>query len=425
MQGQSSASPRGGAENAPSPIIARSAMVATSSWKLAIDLAEPALFGPGSPSSPPDILFVFANDRWQPHYAELLSDLRRRTGACTIVGGSGSGVLADKHEAEGVPALSCMALWTNGVTATPVRLHQGSPALFDEPNRWHQRSGLAPGKVRGILLFADPYRMDSTALSDGLHQCYPDVPIVGGMMSASEHRRKTWLFLDDQVYDDGGVALFLGGVISLVPMVSHGTEPVGEAWTVTSVDRSTILEISSRPALDVLLDTAEAQLGEKRRDEDLFGEWMIGFAINEYQDEFGRGDFLVRGMIGGDRERNGIVIGGMPRVGQTIQFQRRDPALAGVDLRQHLLDLRARLTHTPPAAGLLFTCNGRGQELFGKPNHDSEAVTALFPDIPIAGLFCNGEIGPAGPKGTPALNGFSATLAMIVPDSTASSAKRR
>ena len=94
------------------------------------------------------------------------------------------------------------------------------------------------------------------------------------------------------------------------------------------------------------------------------------------------------------------------------------PTLADVDLRQHLIDLRAGLRGASPAAALLFTCNGRGEEMFGEPHHDAEVVDAMLPGVPVAGGFCNGEIGPAGPKGIPTLHGFTATLGLIVPDST-------
>ncbi len=277
------------------------------------------------------------------------------------------------------------------------------------------RPASIPSGVRGIVLLADPYRMDAHALVAGLYRCYPGVPVVGGMTSASEHRRQTWVFLDGHVYDEGGVALLLEGAVSLVPVVSHGAEPVGEAWTVTKVDRNVLLEISNRPALDVLLDTAREVQGVRRREDFPFGDWLVGFAANEYQDGFDRGDFIVRGILGADTERHGVIVGGMPRVGQTVQFQLRDAALADVDLRQALLDARATLASTPPAAGLLFTCNGRGEEMFGRRHHDAETVGALLPRVPVAGMFCDGEVGPAGPKHRPTLHGFTATLALLVP----------
>ncbi len=397
-----------------SPLLARSAVVATPDWRLAVDLVADELAHPDG--VPPDILVVFANDAWQSHYGALLRDLRARTNAGTIVGCSASGVLANEHEFEDVPGLSCLALWLPGVTATPVRLHQESLELMADPAAWHDTAGVSSSPPAAIVLLADPFRMDANALLSGLHGCYPGVPIAGGMASASEHRRQTWVFIDEHVYDEGGVALMLHGPVRIVPLVSHGAEPVGESWTVTRADRNVILEIANRPALDLLLDTAHAVQGEATR-EFPFREWLIGFAVNEYQERFDRGDFIVRGILGSDPERRGIVVGGMPRAGQTVQFQLRDPTLADVDLRQHLVDARARLSGAAPAAALLFTCNGRGEDMFGCPHHDSELVGALLPGVPVAGMFCNGEFGPAGPKHTPTLHGFTATLGLLVPDS--------
>ncbi|HYH13142.1 MAG TPA: FIST N-terminal domain-containing protein [Thermomicrobiales bacterium] len=398
------------------PIEARASVVATSSWKLAVDLAAEELFGQDAPDGPPDLLILFVNDAWQEHYVELLHEVRQRSGAGTIVGSSASGVLAGRHEYEDVPGLSCLALWMPGVTVTPVRLHQESLSVLDEPDTWHMTTGVTVDRVKGIFLLADPYRMDSHDLLCGLRGCYPGVPLVGGMTSASEHRRQTWVFLDSHVYDEGGVALLFEGPISLVPVVSQGAEPVGEAWTVTKVERNTILEISNRPALDVLLDTADVVSGVRSRESFPFGDWLIGFAVDEYQDSFARGDFIVRGILGADRDRRGLVVGGMARVGQTVQFQMRDPSLATVDLRQTLLDTRASLKNASPGAAVLFTCNGRGEDMFGRPHHDTETVAALLPGVPLAGIFCNGEVGPAGPRDIPMLNGFTATVALLVPE---------
>src|SRR5665811_286286 len=398
------------------PFIAHSASVATSSWKLAVDLVVADLLGHESPQRSPDVLLVFASDHWADHFGEMLSDLRARTGATSILGGSGSGIVGDGKEHECVPALSCLALWLPDVRVDLIRLHQESLPLLEAPETWHETTGVDADGVSGIILLADPYRMDSHLLVRGLSRCYPETPIVGGMTSGVNHHRRTWTFLDEQVYDEGGVALMLSGPVRLAPLVSQGCEPAGEPWTVTKVDRNTILEISNRPALDVLLDTARALDVATNRESLPFGDWMIGFAIDEYRDRFNRGDFVIRGMLGGDLERKGIVVGGVPRAGQTIQFQMRDAAMADVDLHQHLVDLRAELAGTQPVAGILFTCNGRGKKLFGQRHHDAESVRGVFRSLPLAGLFCNGEIGPGERNGVPLLHGFTATMAMLVPE---------
>jgi small ligand-binding sensory domain FIST len=394
---------------------ARAAVVATSDGRLAVDLLEAELADPTGQDPAPDVLIVFVNDAWQAHYGAILAELRQRTGAATVIGASAGGVLANGHEYEDVPGISALALWLPGVTATPVRLHQESVPLLEEPETWHATTGVDPAGVRGILLLADPYRMDSNALISGLRGSYPGVPIAGGMASASEHRRQAWVFIDGQVYDEGGVALLLEGSVRLIPVVSHGAEPVGETWTITKIDRNTILEIGHRPALDVLLDTACPNHAGRDAAELPLGEWLIGFPVDEYQDRFGRGDFIVRGILGSDPQARSVVVGGKPRLGQTVQFQRRDPALASAELRQRLAAMRALLPETPPAA-LLFTCNGRGEDMFGAPHHDATVVEEMLAGTPVAGMFCNGEIGPAGPTGEPVLHGFTATLALLVPN---------
>ncbi len=393
---------------------ARAAVIATADGKLAVDLLAAELADPAGNEPPPDLLVVFINDSWQAHNGAILAELRQHIGAATVIGASASGVLANGREYEDVPGLSALALWLPGVTATPIRLHQESVPLLEDPETWHDTTGVDPAGVKGVILLADPYRMDSNALISGLGGCYPATPILGGMASASEHRRRTWVFIDGQVYDEGGVALLLEGPVRLVPVIAGGAEPVGATWTITKIDRNTILEIGHRPALDVLLDTACPNENDATADLPL-GEWLIGFPLDEYRDEFARGDFIVRGILGSDPETRSIIVGGKPRLGQTVQFQRRDPALASKELRRRLAELRGLLPDAPPAA-LLFTCNGRGQAMFRTPHHDSCVVDELLADVPVAGMFCNGEIGPAGPTGDPVLHGFTATLALLVPD---------
>jgi small ligand-binding sensory domain FIST len=50
--------------------------------------------------------------------------------------------------------------------------------------------------------------------------------------------------------------------------------------------------------------------------------------------------------------------------------------------------------------------------MFEVEDHDAGRVqAALGPDLPLAGFFANGEIGPVG--GKPFLHGFTASLAVL------------
>ncbi len=132
--------------------------------------------------------------------------------------------------------------------------------------------------------------------------------------------------------------------------------------------------------------------------------------IDENQPDYERGDFLVRPITGADRGPGAIAVGERVRVGQTVRVHVRDPEGADEDLRAALRMQSAALHEDGAAGALLFTCNGRGERMFGVPDHDAAALEDAF-GAPTAGLFCAGEIGPVG--GRNFLHGFTATIAVF------------
>ena len=138
---------------------------------------------------------------------------------------------------------------------------------------------------------------------------------------------------------------------------------------------------------------------------------LAGLVIDENTPDYGRGDFLVRSIHGGDHDTGSLIVGENVRVGQTMRFHVRDAGSADEDLREALRAARADLGAVEPGAALVFSCNGRGTRMFPGPDHDAEAIVEELGDIPAAGLFCNGEIGPVG--GRSFLHGFTATMVLF------------
>jgi len=137
----------------------------------------------------------------------------------------------------------------------------------------------------------------------------------------------------------------------------------------------------------------------------------LGIVIDEYQTEPGQGDFLVRGIAGADPESGTIVVGGELEVGQTVQFHVRDARSADEDLRRALEREAAALGGRPAAGALLFTCTGRGTHMFAEPDHDTGLLARTLGQIPVAGFFCGGELGPVG--GQNFLHTFTASIALF------------
>jgi small ligand-binding sensory domain FIST len=85
-------------------------------------------------------------------------------------------------------------------------------------------------------------------------------------------------------------------------------------------------------------------------------------------------------------------------VGQIEQFHVRDAASADQDFQRSLRRESTALGGHRAAGALLFTCNGRGSRLFSGPDHDAGLLAEMLGEIPVAGFFCAGELGPVGDR---------------------------
>jgi small ligand-binding sensory domain FIST len=137
---------------------------------------------------------------------------------------------------------------------------------------------------------------------------------------------------------------------------------------------------------------------------------LLGRAIASEQETLGRGDFLIRGVMGIDQQNGAMVVGDSIKDGETVQFHLRDASTAIEDLE---MMLAPQLFYDSPRGGLLFSCNGRGTRLYDHPNGDITTIQKVIGDIHLAGFFCAGEIGPIGGKNF--LHGHTASLALFRP----------
>ncbi|HET9659747.1 MAG TPA: FIST N-terminal domain-containing protein [Thermomicrobiales bacterium] len=384
---------------------AKSAVGVGRGWQYALDVALDGING-----IVPDAVIVFAS-------AQLVEDLPRiseavwhHSGSMIVIGCASSGVIGQGIEFEDEPAISLVALDLPGAILRPVRFTQGMLESASD-GKLAERIGVDPALVNGWFVLADPFKMDGALLVERLNAAYPGLPVVGGLLAPAPGQRETWVLLNGQTYGDGGVGLSIGGAFDLMPIVSQGCEPIGEAWTITAVEDKWIETISNRPALQLLTETLATLPMDMQLE--AHDHLVAGLAANEYRETFGRGDFLIRNIIGIRRETGEIAIGARPRVGQTIQFQLRDAATADLDLTATLLESQLRLGGREPVAGLLASCNGRGSGMFGTTSHDANAIERRFPGLPLGGLIAAGEIGPVGSKTF--IHGFTSSLGLIVP----------
>ncbi len=353
---------------------------------------------------------VFMSPAYFPHAETVLEILRVHAQIPLLAGCSGNGLVANAEEIENAGGLVLALYSLPGAQLKGAHFTQDKVEAAAGEHYWTVETGVTPKNNNGWLAFIDTFHLDAERWLRSWNRSYPSQPVYGGLASGNFQEPVTQLYLDGKVYEDGGVVIAVGGDVTIAGVISQGCTPIGEAWTLTRVEQNLIRHIGNRPAYTVLAETVQQLSPEEQRK--AAGNLHIGLVVNEYLEDFQRGDFLVRNLLGGDPNSGVLAVGALPRLGQTIQFQRRDAASASEDLTEMLTREKSRLADAEVFGGCLFCCNGRGKSLFGRASHDSELVQVHFGPTGIAGFFCNGELGPVGEKNF--VHGFTASLALFV-----------
>jgi len=358
-----------------------------------------------------DLCLVFASGPHLPMAKWLLSEVQERLEPRNLIGCGAGGTLAQGREMEEGPGLVVWAASLPGGEVSTMHLSAeregegfrllGLPEELAGPST--EEAG-GPGEA--IIPLCDPFSFPSELLLEALERARPRTPVLGGLASAS-FAGGTVLLRDGDVHSDGAVAAILSGV-EVLPCVSQGAVPVGAEMAITAAEGNVIGELAGKPAMERLGEVIAA-LPERERQLAAAGV-LLGIVIDENRPSYERGDFLVRPIIGADRDSGALVTGERVRVGQTVRLHVRDAASADEDLREALRAQSQALGAQGAAGALLFTCNGRGSNMFEVPDHDAAAIEDSL-GAPAAGFFCAGEIGPVG--GRNFLHGFTATMAVF------------
>ena len=357
----------------------------------------------------PELAVVF----FSPHHladVEVASKrLHDKLGVKVLIGCVGEAVVGGGREVEHEPAVSLwLASWGGAVETDPFHLTLNrtpdGPSLFGWPDSLLESD---PG-TSAMLLLGDPHTFPTMELFlPYLNENHAGLRVAGGMASGVAEGQTVLLF-GDEVMNAGAVGVLLRGPVKLRHVVSQGCRPIGKPFVITKCHDNVIQELGGRKPLDQLRDLWPT-LSE--RDQNLFRRGPhIGMVVNECQERFTRGDFLIRNLYGFDSESGALAVMDIVRVGQTVQFQVRDAATADEDLKELLATERAAHAGRPGGA-LLFSCNGRGTRLFAEPDHDAAAIRSEMGDVPTAGFFAAGELGPVG--GRNAVHGFTASVAVF------------
>ncbi len=357
----------------------------------------------------PDLAVAFFSAHHAPAAAEMADSLGKTLAPRCLLGCVAEGVIGNDREVEEGPALSLwLGRWPRSVSCESfhLALHRTAdgPSLLGWPDAL---TGADPART-AVLLLGDPFSFPVDLFLCRVKDLAPGVRVLGGMAGGIGAPGQCRLLRDGATVNQGAAGVLLQGAVGLRSIVSQGCRPIGRPLVITRARDNLIYELGGKTALERLQELWESLTPE---DQNLFRQGLhVGRVIDEYRGDFQRGDFLVRNVLGIDRDSGALGINDRVRVGQTVQFHVRDADTADEDLHALLqLDLHAH--DRPPAAGLVFSCNGRGTRLFREPHHDARAVRAEAGPIPLAGFFARGELGPVG--GQNFIHGFTVSVALF------------
>lgn len=386
-----------------------SAVDTDNSLRAAVEHAAETVFL-GLGRQEPDLAIAFVSAEHAAHFDAVPALLRREFENVFIFGCCGGGVIGGGREIEDRPAFSLTGAVLPGVRLKGTHLDAAQvPPVYAEARAWEDALRITATQQPSFLLLADPFSFETETFIKGLDRIYPLASKIGGLASGARQVGGTALYLGNQVYHSGCIALALTGNIDVDTVVAQGCRPVGDPMFVTSAHVNLIRELDGRSPRDVLSELFERLPAPDR---ELFSQALhLGMAMRTDASEFSAGDFLIRGILGMDPQSGALWVSANVPANSVVQFHLRDAATSAIDLERSLTAYRASHLVSPEAGALLFSCNGRGIGLYGQADHDCNAFRRLVADLPIGGLFCDGEIGSV--QSSTFLHSYTSAFAVI------------
>src|SRR5215208_6029531 len=205
----------------------------------------------------------------------------------------------------------------------------------------------------------------------------------------------TYQYCDDEVISDGVSYALLSGEAQTAWAISHGLIPIGGERIVTRSKGNVIYEIYGKPAVEVLKEYLPEQALVEDRD------WMhyavslaLCFEAPSYmKDE----EYVVRGVPGIRMADGSITVQTEVPEGTSIWFSSRDKEKISTRFDQMAGQIKDQLGDEKPKLVFQFECSTRGKLQFREQKKQEifrRFRQSVDPDVPWAGFYTIGEIGP-------------------------------
>jgi hypothetical protein len=346
----------------------------------------------------PDFIFMFASTGYDQR--SMLRAVREATGGAPLTGCSAEGTINGDDADESnfsvvVTAISSDDLqWTSGLAT----------GLGADSRAVGQRvaQDLLPHlstDAIGLFVFPDgliDYLDDFFAGLEGNLPRERFLPLWGGGAGNNLNLEEpTYQYCDDEVVSDGVAYALLSGEAQASWAISHSMVPMGGERKVTRSQDNVIFEIDGKPAIEVLKEyLPEHALIEDR-------DWLryaISLALifeapSYMKDE----EYVVRGVPAVRMADGSINVQTKVQEGTSLWFSSRDKEKVATGLDRMARQIKEQIGGEQPKLVFQFDCATRGKMMFREQEKLQllkEFRQSVGPEVPWAGFYAFGEIGP-------------------------------
>jgi hypothetical protein len=359
------------------------------------EAAEQALENAGLEK--PDFVFMFASIGYDQR--SLLQTVREATGGAPLSGCSGEGTIGGDDADESNFSVVVMA-----ISSDELRWHNGlATGLSADSRATGQQvaqslsSDLSADAV-GLFVFPDGTTVNFDHFFAGLEgELSSDqfLPLWGGGAGDNFAMVQTYQYCDDEVVSDGVAYALLSGEAHLASTIGIGYIPIGGERKVTRSQGNVIYEIDGKPALEVL----QEYLPDRVLTED-WGRYIPTFGLSfrapsHMKDE----EYILRGINCVNIADGSVSLQTDVQEDTSVWFSSRDKEKITTGLDQMADRIKEELGGAQPKLVLHFDCCSRGKIML----RDQEKLQifrrfrqAVGPEVPWAGFYTYGEIGPVG-----------------------------
>jgi len=352
-----------------------------------------------------DIVIMFASIGYDQR--SLLGVVREATGGAPLTGCSAEGTINGEDADE-----SSFSVVVTVISSEELRWHNGiARGLVEDDTRAVGKrvaKELLPhlsNDTIGLFVFPDG-RVDFGVSRDnldnffgGLEENLPSerfLPIWGGGANKTGGwREPPHQYCDDEVISGGLSYALLSGKAQPSWAISYSVIPIGGERVVTRSKGNVIHEIDGKPAVEVLKEyLPEHALTDDRNWMDYANSLALCFRAPSYmKDE----EYVVRGVPAVKLADGSIVVQTVVQEGTSIWFSSRDKQKVATGLDRMAAEIKEQLDGDQPKLVLQFECATRGKDMFReqeKLQFLRQFRRSVDPDVPWAGFYCAGEIGP-------------------------------